>query len=594
MEILKRILKQMRPYRRYIALALVALVTSTATQVAIPTQVQRVIDEGIIAGERSAIISAVLIMVGLAAAGMLAMYVQTYFAVKLSEYTIADMREAGYRKIQTFSFANLDQLNTGELLVRMTNDLNHIKTAIMMTVLLLLNAPLMLIGAIIAILITSPRLSVLLIVLLPLTAGFIFWFGKKTRPLYTLVQEGLDRVNSVMQENIAGVRVVKAFVRQAYENKRFEEANKNYADQNINVAMITVVLFPTMMTLINFATAGVLWFGGNLAITTAAISPGEIVAFVNLLMLIVYPVLMLGIGLPMLYSAIASGERVYELLDTEAAVVDQPEAIELVPNSAEGRVVFDNVSFDYDGEVEKDAVLRNITFRAMPGQTVAILGATGSGKSSLINLIARLYDVTEGEIRLDGTNIQAYTQASLRKQIGFALQEALLFSGTIRENIRYGKPDATEEEIIAAAKAAQAYEFIMEKAGRLDATVEQRGKNFSGGQKQRMAIARALCVQPKILILDDSTSAVDVETETQIQAALTELMANSTVFVVAQRISTVLTADKILVLDQGKLVAEGRHEELLMNSPIYKEIYDSQLGEGAKLDTSGLEVAYVQ
>ena len=594
MEILKRILKQMRPYRRYIALALVALVTSTATQVAIPTQVQRVIDEGIIAGERSAIISAVLIMVGLAAAGMLAMYVQTYFAVKLSEYTIADMREAGYRKIQTFSFANLDQLNTGELLVRMTNDLNHIKTAIMMTVLLLLNAPLMLIGAIIAVLITSPRLSVLLIVLLPLTAGFIFWFGKKTRPLYTLVQEGLDRVNSVMQENIAGVRVVKAFVRQAYENKRFEEANKNYADQNINVAMITVVLFPTMMTLINFATAGVLWFGGNLAITTAAISPGEIVAFVNLLMLIVYPVLMLGIGLPMLYSAIASGERVYELLDTEAAVVDQPEAIELVPNSAEGRVVFDNVSFDYDGEVEKDAVLRNITFRAMPGQTVAILGATGSGKSSLINLIARLYDVTEGEIRLDGTNIQAYTQASLRKQIGFALQEALLFSGTIRENIRYGKPDATEEEIIAAAKAAQAYEFIMEKAGRLDATVEQRGKNFSGGQKQRMAIARALCVQPKILILDDSTSAVDVETETQIQAALTELMANSTVFVVAQRISTVLTADKILVLDQGKLVAEGRHEELLMNSPIYKEIYDSQLGEGAKLDTSGLEVAYVQ
>lgn len=593
MEILKRILKQMRPYRRYIALALVALVTSIASQVAIPTQIQRVIDEGIIAGERSVIISAVLIMVGLAATGMLAMYVQTYFAVKLSEYTIADMREAGYRKIQTFSFANLDQLNTGELLVRMTSDLNQIKTAIMMTVLLLLNAPLMLIGAIIAVLITSPHLSVLLIVLLPLTAGFIFWFGKKTRPLYTLVQAGLDRVNTVMQENIAGVRVVKAFVRQAYENKRFGEVNKNYANQNINVAMITVVLFPTMMTLINFATAGVLWFGGNLAITTAAISPGEIVAFVNLLMLIVFPVLMLGIGLPMLYSAIASGERVYELLDTEAAVVDWPEAIDLAPNSVEGRVVFDNVSFDYDGEVEKDAVLRNITFRAMPGQTVAILGATGSGKSSLINLIARLYDMSEGEIRLDGTNIQAYTQASLRKQIGFALQEALLFSGTIRENIRYGKPDATESEIIAAAKAAQAYDFIMEKAGRLDASVEQRGKNFSGGQKQRLAIARALCVQPKILILDDSTSAVDIETETQIQAALTELMANSTVFVVAQRISTVLTADKILVLDQGKLVAEGRHEELLMSSPIYKEIYDSQLGEGAKLDTLGLEVAYV-
>ena len=582
MEIIKRILQKMRPYRLDIWLSLLALIVGTGAEVMIPSQVQRVIDDGILANDTQVIWRSSLIMVGLAAIGMIATYINAYYAVKVSEFTIADLRESGYRKIQTFSFANLDHLNTGELLVRMTSDLNQIKTAIMMTVRMLLRAPLMLVGAILAVVFTSPRLSLLLLVILPATGYFVYWFGKKTQPLYTLVQGRLDRVNTILQENIAGSRVVKAFVREDFENERFGEANTSYANQNIDVAMITAIMFPTMMTIINFATAGVLWFGGNLAITTNFITPGEIIAFVNLLMLTVFPVLMLGMGLPMIYSAIASGERVFEVLDTEAAIVDRKDAIELATNSVDGRVAFDNVSFDFDGEVEQDAVLRNITFRAMPGQTVAILGATGSGKSSLINLIARLYEVTEGEIRLDGTNIQAFTQASLRKQIGFALQEAILFSGTIRENIGYGKPEATEEEIVAAAKAAQAWDFIQDKEGGLDAKVEQRGKNFSGGQKQRLAIARALCVQPKILILDDSTSAVDIETETKIQAALDDLMQNSTVFVVAQRISTVLTADKILVLDHGNLVAEGKHAELLESSPIYKEIFDSQLGEGVQ------------
>ncbi len=582
MEIIKRILQKMRPYRLDIWLSLLALIVGTGAEVMIPSQVQRVIDDGILANDTQVIWRSSLIMVGLAAIGMIATYINAYYAVKVSEFTIADLRESGYRKIQTFSFANLDHLNTGELLVRMTSDLNQIKTAIMMTVRMLLRAPLMLVGAILAVVFTSPRLSLLLLVILPATGYFVYWFGKKTQPLYTLVQGRLDRVNTILQENIAGSRVVKAFVREDFENERFGEANTSYANQNIDVAMITAIMFPTMMTIINFATAGVLWFGGNLAITTNFITPGEIIAFVNLLMLTVFPVLMLGMGLPMIYSAIASGERVFEVLDTEAAIVDRKDAIELATNSVDGRVAFDNVSFDFDGEVEQDAVLRNITFRAMPGQTVAILGATGSGKSSLINLIARLYEVTEGEIRLDGTNIQAFTQASLRKQIGFALQEAILFSGTIRENIGYGKPEATEAEIVAAAKAAQAWDFIQDKEGGLDAKVEQRGKNFSGGQKQRLAIARALCVQPKILILDDSTSAVDIETETKIQAALDDLMQNSTVFVVAQRISTVLTADKILVLDHGNLVAEGKHAELLESSPIYKEIFDSQLGEGVQ------------
>ncbi len=583
METLKRLILKLKPYRMDVMLAFMALVVGTAAEVLIAPQIQRVVDDGIIANDMSVITRSSLIMLGLSLIGMVAGYTNAYYGVKISEYFIADLREEAYRKIQTFSFKNLDTLQTGELLVRMTSDLNAIKTAVMMTVRMLLRAPFMLIGALAVLIFISPRMSILLLVILPLTSGFVYWFGAKTQPLYKKVQERLDVVNTILQENIAGVRVVKAFVRADHENDRFAVANENYASKQIEVNMITAVMFPTMMTIINFATAGVLWLGGTLAVNTDFVTTGEIVSFVNLLMMVIFPVLMLGFGLPMVYAAIASGERIFEVIDMDADVVDRPDAVTLKRDAVEGHVVFDDVSFDYDGEVEKDAVLKHISFEAHPGETVAILGATGSGKSSLISLIARLYDVTEGEIRLDGRNIQDVTQASLRQQIGFALQEAILFTGSIRDNIRYGRPDASDEEVIAAAKAAQAHDFIMTKEDGYDGKVEQRGKNFSGGQKQRLAIARALCVKPAILILDDSTSAVDVETETLIQGALAELMHDSTVFIVAQRISTVLTADKILVLDQGKIAATGNHAELLESSPIYKEIFDSQLGSGVRV-----------
>ncbi|MEM8861294.1 MAG: ABC transporter permease, partial [Chloroflexota bacterium] len=321
MEILRRIIQQIRPYRTDISLALLAMVIGTASEVMIPAQVERVIDDGILANDTSVIWRASLVMVGLAMIGMVATYINAYYAVKVSEFTTADMREKGYRKIQTFSFANLDQLNTGELLVRMTSDLNQIKTAIMMSIRMLLRAPFMLIGAVIAVVFTSPRLSLLLLIILPATAGFVYWFGKKTQPLYAIVQGRLDRVNTILQENIAGVRVVKAFVREDLENNRFGTANNEYTNQNINVALITAVMFPTMLTIINLATAAVLWFGGSVAIQTDLVTTGEIVAFVNLLMLTVFPVLMLGFGLPMIYSAMASGERVFEVLDTDAAIV---------------------------------------------------------------------------------------------------------------------------------------------------------------------------------------------------------------------------------------------------------------------------------
>lgn len=579
MNVLKRLWPWLKPYRGQVGLSFVALTAVTIAELFIPLQIQRIIDDGIAAGNNQVIIVSTLIMVGLSIVSMVAMFGNAYFAVIVSEKFAADIRDKTFRNIQTFSFANLDTLQTGDLLVRLTSDVNAIKLAIVMIIRMFFRAPLMLIGALIILVITSPTLSLLMLVLLPVTAGLIIWYSRRTEPLYAQVQERLDRVNTILQENIAGVRVVKAFVRADREKIRFGEANKAYTEKNIEVNLLVAVLFPTMLTLLNLGTAAILWFGGLLSVNQGTLTTGEIIAFVNYLGMTVFPILMLAIILPMVYAAQASAGRILEVIDTEPTINEGARAGD-IPAAFRGEVTFDDVWFGYENEASEDEVLKGITFTAAPGQTVAILGATGSGKSSLINLIPRLYDPTRGRVLLDGHDVRSLPLKTLRSQIGFALQEALLFSGTIRENIKFGRPEATDEEVIAAARAAQAWEFIQEKEGGLDARVEQRGKNFSGGQKQRLAIARALCVRPAVLILDDSTSAVDIETETQIQAALAREMASATTFVVAQRISTVLDADKILVLFRGEIAAEGVHAELLENSPIYREIFDSQLGEG--------------
>ena len=364
-------------------------------------------------------------------------------------------------------------------------------------------------------------------------------------------------------------------MRRNYENERFEKVNTDYMGQQINVMQKLAMVFPTLFLILNLGTVAIVWFGG-VQVIQGTLTTGEIIAFSNYLMTTMFPILMLAMIIGMAAAAEASAGRIKKVLVNEPEIKDKPNARVLTDFS--GKVTFENVSFSYNGN--GDPVLKNISFEAEPGQTVAILGATGSGKSSLISLIPRFYDVTEGRIMVDGMDIRDITQASLLENIGIALQESVLFSGTIRDNIRYGRPDASDEEVIAAAKAAQAHDFIMEFAEGYDAVVEQRGANLSGGQKQRIAIARALLVQPKILILDDSTSAVDVETEVEIQAALEKLMVNRTSFVVAQRISTVLDADKILVLEDGQIAAEGRHADLLESSSIYREIFDSQLGSG--------------
>ncbi len=581
MKSLFRLLPFMKPYRRDAILALVLLLGVVFADLAIPRLTQRVIDEGVKAQNMPVIINTALLMFGVALLEALVSVGNIILSVRVGMHTAADIRSAFVRKVQTLSFGNLDRLQTGQLLVRATSDINQVQMILMMGLRILTRAPIWAAGALLMLIFTAPRLAWIWLAMLPLLFGIVLLFMVKARPLFLIVQQKLDKLNTVLQENLAGMRVVKAFVRAEYEKQRFARANDDLMAQTVKVLNFVVFLMPLMMTVVNLATAGVIWFGGNLAIG-GELTVGQIMASVNYMIFSLFPLTMLINMIAPLSAADASAGRILEVLESEPEIRPPVEA--RVPPTTAGRVVFENVCFSYNHGCA-DAVLNDVNLVAEPGETVAILGATGSGKSSLIHLIPRFYDVDGGRVLVDGVDVREWPLHDLRTQVGIALQEAVLFSGTVRDNIRYGRPDATDEEVIAAAKAAQAHDFIMAMPQGYDTLIGQRGVNLSGGQKQRLAIARALCVKPRVLILDDSTSAVDVETESKLQDALDELLRTqlahqTTVFVVAQRISTVLTADKIVVLDKGRIADIGTHAELLARSPIYREIYASQLGNG--------------
>jgi ATP-binding cassette subfamily B protein len=577
---IRKILPFLKKYRWQMIIAIAAMMVMAITDLLVPRQVQTIIDQGITNFDNQVVIRSSLLMIGLTVVSLILAFVNTTFAVRVSESFAADLRNKAFSQIQKFSFANLDKLQSGELLVRMTSDINIVKMSVQMTMRILFRAPLMLVGSLFMLITTSPSLAMLLLVMLPAVLVLVLVFSNKARPLFTAVQKRLEKVNTVLHENIAGVRLVRSFVRADYEKTRFAGVNEDLTQTQIKVNKLLSFLMPTLMLIINLGIAALLWFGGNMTIA-GTITVGQIVAFSNYLFMTMFPIMLLGMILPQYYASIASMDRILEVVEAEPTIVFPEMSEEKI---TEGRVVFENVRLDYDGDGEEYApVLRNVSFRAEPGQTVAILGATGSGKTSLVNLIARLYDPTEGRVMIDGVDVRQFSQAELRRNVAMALQNAILFSGTIADSIRFGRPEASDEEVIASAKAAQAHEFIMEKENGYQSHVEQRGANFSGGQKQRLAIARALCVNPRILILDDSTSAVDVETEAEIQKALEKLMLDRTSFVVAQRISTVLSADKIIVLENGRIAAEGTHQTLIETSPIYQAIYHSQLGNGLEI-----------
>ena len=576
MKSLRRMIHFVKPYWKASVLALLLLLGMVIADLLIPRLTQQVINVGVARKDMRMIGTTSLLMLGAAALSALFAVANTVLSVRVAQNVGADLRSALVRKVQTFSFGNLDCIQTGQLLVRATSDVNMVQMIVMMSLRILTRAPLWVVGSMFMLVTTSTQLSLLMLALLPVIGGFIWFFGAKARPQFMRVQEKLDKLNQVLQENLAGVRVVKAFVRVEHENARFDRANRDLTVENVKVMQLLAVLLPTMFLLVNLGVVGVVWFSGRLAILED-FTVGEIVASVNYMTYSLFPLMMLGSMIGPLSAADASAARIWEVLDSTAEVQNRPQARAL-PRVA-GRVAFEDACFSYNHGCD-EPVLDGVNLIAEPGQTVAILGATGSGKSSLIHLIPRFYDVERGRVTLDGVDVRAMPLDALRSQIGIALQEAVLFSGTIRGNIRYGRPDATDEEVVAAAKAAQAHDFIVAFPEGYDTVLGQRGVNLSGGQKQRIAIARALLVRPKVLILDDSTSSVDVETEAKIEAALEELMADCTTFVVAQRISTVLNADKIVVLERGRVAAVGTHAALMRSSPIYQEIYESQLGDG--------------
>ncbi len=574
---LRRLLGFVQPYRRMAIAALVLLTAMVVLDLAIPRMIQHIIDEGIGHRDRGVVVRTALVMLGISAVSTAIAIANNITSVRVGEGVARDLREALFLKIQQYSFGNLDRQKTGPLLVRLTSDVGAVKSLTQISLRIGTRAPLLMLGSVALMFATSRHLALFILPLLLVTTALIAFFVLRMEPLFRLVQQKLDVVNNVLQENIAGARLVKALVRAQHEGERFERANEDMTMRSIRVMQLMSTMTPALTMCINVGVVIVIGFGGQQSID-GELSVGQIVAFTNYLFTTMTPLIMMTMLSNTWASGLASLRRMDEILESVPDVVDAPDAREL-PASATAEVAFDDVSFTYGGE-GRDKVLCEITLAAAPGKTVAILGSTGAGKSTLVSLIPRFYDVTSGALRAFGSDVRELTQDSLVRQVGFVPQESVLFSGTVRDNIRYGRPDASKEDVVAAARAAQAHDFITKMAQGYDSRIEQRGANLSGGQKQRIAIARALLVDPKLLILDDSTSAVDVETETRIQQALAEKKEGRTTFVVAQRISTVLDADVIVVLEKGRIVAQGTHPELMVASPIYREIYDSQLGKG--------------
>ncbi len=580
MQATRKLAKFLKPYRYWAILAPLLMLVEVGMDLTQPRLVQRIVDEGIAQQDLTLVLTTGVWMVGLAVVGWGGGVGCTIYAVLASQGFGTDLRRALFGQVQAFSFSNLDELEPGKLITRLTNDVTQVQEAVLILLRVMVRTPLLLLGSIVMAILTSPRLALLFVILIPVIMAGLSWIFKRLYPIFGQVQHWLDTLNTVMQENLAGVRVVKAFARSNYEVERFRRTNESLVDHNTRALQTVALAMPLMMVTLNIGIVGALWVGG-VQVNRGGMQVGQVIAFINYLTQALMSLMMVSMLVARISRAEASAERILEVLESKPEIENKPDALKQF--DPQGWVTFENVSFRYNG-TDDDAALKQLNFVAKPGQKVALLGATGSGKSSLIHLIPRFYDVTAGRVLIDGIDVREIDEAVLRRKIGIALQESVLFSGTIRGNIRYGRPEASEAEVIAAAKMAQAHDFINGFPDGYDAVVGQRGVNLSGGQKQRLAIARALLTQPDILVLDDSTSAVDVETEARIEAALAGQRQRRTTFVVAQRISTVLTADKILVLDEGKIVGEGTHDELLASSSIYREIYESQMDQGGSAD----------
>lgn len=558
----------------YAILAPILMLLEVAMDLTLPNMLSNIVDIGIANSDINYVLTAGAKMILFAFLGLIGGVGCSIFSTIAAVNLGQKLRDGLFAKIQSLSFLELDHFKTSSLITRLTNDITQVQTMVMMGLRILVRAPLLCIGGLWMAYRLSQSLSIVFVITIPIILIFVAIVMSKSFPLFKTMQEKIDKVNNVMRENLLGVRVIKAFTMEHKQRDRFNEANDDLMSQSIRAQKIMIILNPVVMLLVNFSVIGVLWYGGYL-VQDGLLETGKIMAFINYLTQIMMSMMMV-IMISMNFSrAKASADRINEVFATNSSIQENEKTAELTNYDIE----FKNVSFKYHEHSEE--VLKDISFKIKQGNQVGIIGGTGSGKSSLVNLIPRLYDVSEGEVLIGGQNVKTLSLSELRDKIGVVLQESILFSGTIASNFKFGYHEATQDELDDAAKDAQAMEFIQAKEDGYETVVEQRGKNLSGGQKQRVSIARTLIRDPKILILDDSSSALDMATESKLQRAIKERMKESTVIMIAQRISAVMDADQIIVLDQGEISGIGTHEELLKTNEIYRSIAISQLGEEA-------------
>ena len=570
---MKRYFKYIKPYLYAFILAPVLMIAEVLGEVYMPKLMAMIINEGVTSGDTAYILKVGMLMVvvalGMAASGIGA----AYFASKASISFGADLRKDVFKKVQEFSFANIDNFSTGSLVTRLTNDITQLQNLIMMSLRLALRAPGMLIGAIIMAMSMNPSLTAVVGVVLPILILIIGFFIKVAFPRFGIMQKKIDRLNSTVQENLTNVRVVKSFVREGHEENKFAEANQDLKEAGLSAMKLMICLMPIMGLAMNLTTLAVVWFGGK-QILVGDMMVGDLTAFTTYIVQILISLMMLSMVLLRVSRAMASGKRISEVLDTEVDLTDE-HAANKDAKVTKGKVEFRDVSFRYYKNNE-NWVLEKLNFTANPGEVIGIIGSTGCGKTSMVQLIPRLYDADEGEVLVDDINVKDYSLKNLREGVGMVLQKNVLFSGSIKENLLWGDETATMDEVIEVAKSAQADAFVKGFTEGYEMDLGQGGVNVSGGQKQRLCIARALLKKPKILILDDSTSAVDTATEARIRETFDGSLKDTTKIIIAQRITSVMDADQIVVLDEGKIVGTGSHEELMKSCETYQEIYYSQ------------------
>ena len=569
-----RLYRFMRPFRAAIAAILVLVLLQSLANLYLPTLTASIVDTGIVHKDIPFILRTGGLMLLVAAGGMICSIAGSYLASRTSVGFGRIVRGKLFARVESFSLHEFDEFGTATLITRTTNDVTQVQMVTVMILRMMVSAPLMMIGGLILALSQDRPLTLVLAVAVPALLLAITLILRQALPLFQVMQLKLDRLNLVLREGLTGMRVVRAFDRVEHEHRRFEAANADLMNNAVQANRIMAALMPAMMIVMNLTSVAIIWFGA-MRIDSGGMQVGALIAFLQYAMQIMFSVLMVSMMSIMIPRAAAAANRINEVLDTSPDITDPAHTAS--SDGARGWVEFEDVTFSYPGA--EQPALSNISFRAQPGEVTAIIGGTGAGKSTLVNLIPRFYDASSGRILVDGVDVRDMTQADLRSRIGFVPQKTVLFSGTIDENIRYGKQDAGEDEVVAAAETAQAMEFVAAMADGLHAPIAQGGANVSGGQKQRLSIARALVRRPEIYIFDDSFSALDFKTDARLRAALRRETTQSTVLVIAQRVATVMNADRIIVLDDGRVVGIGTHRELLRTSEVYREIVASQLSE---------------